>query len=290
MSAAFSTRVKFDLLKVGHCSHPECAVLRGGRLNAVEFPALVGLLEHPQRGLILYDTGYSRHFWAATGGFPECLYRRLTPPTLAPAEELLTQLAERGIAPGDIGTVVISHFHADHVAGLRDFPAARFLATRAEREKCERLGRLGRLRRAYLRALLPDDLAARLTCAEGTPVLALPAHWQPFAAAHDLLGDGSLLGLDLPGHAASQLGLAFANEAGRETFLVADACWKIEGLDRRTLPSRVAYLVFDNSAAYDATFAQLCALRASVQAPEIVPSHCLTTWQRLGGTRHVVRV
>ncbi|MBS0660595.1 MAG: MBL fold metallo-hydrolase [Verrucomicrobia bacterium] len=289
MSNVFSTRVKFDLLKVGHCSHPECAVLRGGRLNAVEFPALVGLIEHPQHGLLLYDTGYSRHFWDATGGFPECLYRRLTPPTLAPEEELVAQLAGRGIRPGDIGTIVISHFHADHVAGLRDFPQARFLATRPERELCERLGRLGRLRRAYLRALLPEDLAARLSYVESTPRRPLPPHWQPFPEGYDLLGDGSLLGLDLPGHAASQLGLGFADAAGREHFLVADACWKIEGLAQRRLPSRVAYVVFDNGAAYDTTFAQLCQLQASPQAPEMIPSHCLTTWQRLGGTRHVVR-
>ena len=287
MQPPLSIRVKFDLLKVGHCQHPECMALRGGGRRAIDFPALVGLIEHPRRGLMLYDTGYSRHFHEATRRFPECLYRMITPVTLPPEEELLAQLESRGIRASDIETIFISHFHADHVAGLRDFPQARFISTRAERELCEKKGRVGRLHRAYLRELLPADMEQRLRHAETMPRVPLPATWRPFEAAHDLLGDGSMLGVDLPGHTASQLGVAF--HAEELVFLVGDACWKIEGLVRDKKPSRLAYVLFDNGAEYDATFARLRALHLSAAAPRIIPSHCVTTWRELGGSRRIQR-
>ena len=287
MNVPFAIRVKFDLLKVGHCQHPECIALRGGGLRAVDFPALVGLIEHPQRGLILYDTGYSRHFREATRRFPECLYRIITPVTLPPGEELLAQLESRDIRASDIGTILISHFHADHVAGLRDFPRARFIATRAERAQCETKGRMGRLRRAYLRALIPDDVEERLQYAENIPQVRLPPAWSPFESANDLFGDGSMLGINLPGHTASQLGVAF--HAEEPVFLIGDACWKIEGLIRDKKPSRLAYALFDNGATYDATFAKLRALHLSAEAPHIVPSHCITTWRERGGSRRIHR-
>lgn len=287
MSEPFSIRVKFDLLKVGHCQHPECAALRVGGRRAIDFPALVGLVEHPQRGLMLYDTGYSPHFHEATRRFPECLYRMLTPVTLPPEEELLAQLESRGIRASDIERIFISHFHADHVAGLRDFPQAIFIATRAERTLCERKGRVGRLRRAYLRELLPEDLEQRLQYADTMPQVPLSAAWSPFEAAHDLLGDASILGIDLPGHAASQLGVAF--HAEEPVLLIGDACWKIEGLVRDKKPSRLAYVLFDNSEAYNATFAKLRALHLSARAPLIIPSHCITTWRERGGSRRIHR-
>lgn len=287
MDDGFSIRVKFDLLKVGHCQHPECVALRGGGRRAIDFPALVGLIEHPDRGLMLYDTGYSNHFNEATRRFPECLYRLITPVRLPPEEDLLGQLESRGIRAADIETIFISHFHADHVAGLRDFPKARFIATLAERTQCEQKGRLGRLRRAYLRDLMPEDLEKRLQEAEAMPRAPLPAAWRPFETAFDLLGDGSLLGVDLPGHVASQLGVAF--HADEPVFLIGDACWKIESLILDQKPSRLAYLLFDNRAGYDASFEKLRDLHRSAGAPLIVPSHCLTTWRERGGSRRIQR-
>lgn len=290
MPSLFSTHVKFDLLRVGHCQHPECAALRGGSRRAIDFPALVGLIEHPNHGLMLYDTGYSRHFRNATQRFPECLYRVITPVQLPPEQELLAQLEERRISAADIGTIFISHFHADHVAGLRDFPRARFIATGGERQKVEKKGRIGRLRRAYLRELLPDDLDTRLTLAEKTPAIPLPEGWHPFTHGHDLLGDASMIGIDLPGHTASQLGVTFRAEgADAPVFLIGDACWKIEGLGQNRPPSRLAYALFDNAKAYDATFARLRQLHLGATAPSLVPSHCVTTWKERGSTRHIHR-
>ena len=135
MTNSLKIPVKFDLLKVGHCQHPECIAMRGGARKAIYFPALVGLLEHPHHGLMLYDTGYSQHYFESTAKFPECPYRLVTPVTLPPKERLLQQLEERGIHPTDIERSFISHFHADHIAGLKDFPKAQLIATSDELSK-----------------------------------------------------------------------------------------------------------------------------------------------------------
>ena len=94
--------------------------------------------------------------------------------------------------------------------------------------------------------------------------------------------------MDLPGHTASQLGLAFRTEEG-DVFLVGDACWKIEGLVQNRVPSRLAYAIFADGAAYDETFVALVGLQDSPQRPRIIPSHCATTWQECGGTRRIHR-
>lgn len=276
----------FDLLRVGHCNHPECVAMRGGSFKPIEFPALVGLIHHPVFGYMLYDTGYSRHFWDATRTFPECLYRQITPAKLPPEEELIHQLELRGIRPEQIGTILISHFHADHVAGLRDFPQARFICTKEELAEMQVKGRLARLRGAFLPHLFPDDFHERVSYAEEQPVM--DPGLAGFPEAYDLVGDGSLLGVSLPGHARSQLGLCFTETSGKRIFLIGDACWKLEALERRKLPSRVTKLLFADNKRYAEIFFKLADLHHSDPALTIIPSHCTTAWERYGNTRHVL--
>lgn len=275
-------RVEFDLLKVGHCTHPECVVMRGGKRASIEFPSLAGLIRHPVHGLMLYDTGYSPRFMEATRKPPECLYRMVTPPTLPAEEELLFQLEQRNIRPEEIGTIILSHFHADHVAGLRDFPKAKFIATSEEYRDVRKRGRIGRLRRAYLSDLIPPDFDERVTFAE--TLARISPGLKGFDDDWDLVGDGSLIGVSLPGHTLSHLGLLFEDGGGRK-FLVGDACWKIEGLERRKLPAWLAFRLFADAKRYRETFAKLADLNED--GPVIIPSHCITTWKRHGNTRHV---
>lgn len=258
--------------------------MRGGGWGKIEFPALVGLISHPARGWVLYDTGYSDHFTAATRRFPECLYQTLSPPVVPPGERLLAQLEARNISVGEIGTIIISHFHADHVAGLKDFPGARFIATKDEYREMSGKGRFARVRKGFLAELLPADFAQRAGYAEDCPQLRpeLPG----FETGYDLFGDGSLTGVPLPGHTRSQLGLLFSDRALGRTFLVGDACWKIEGLEQDSLPSALASWFFASKVKYRQTFSRLVALRRSEASPVIIPSHCSTSWRKYGGAGH----
>ena len=40
-------------------------------------------------------------------------------------QELKNQLQSFGIKTNDINHIIISHFHADHIGGLQDFPNAK---------------------------------------------------------------------------------------------------------------------------------------------------------------------
>ena len=43
-------RVGFRWLERGSCRHPELMTITGGSLCATDFPAMVGVIEHPARG------------------------------------------------------------------------------------------------------------------------------------------------------------------------------------------------------------------------------------------------
>ncbi|WP_386070627.1 MBL fold metallo-hydrolase [Tahibacter sp. UC22_41] len=270
-------RIEVHLLQVGHCRHPEWITLRGGRWTAAEFPALAALLIHPTRGALLYDTGYAAHFEQATARFPEKLYRWITPVQLAPAQTLQHQLAARGIALGDVVRVLISHLHADHVAGLRDLPRARFSALRAEIAGLAGLSRLGGLTRAILPALLPEDFAARLDYADDARCIALGPLWAPFDHGYDLLGDGSLIAVPLPGHSRAQMGLLLRDRDDRPLLLAADACWSARAWCEQRMPSLLARPLMHDWHAYRATLAGLQAVATRQPELLIVPSHCAET-------------
>src|SRR5690242_405950 len=89
--------ITWQTLEAGFCRHPEISSRRDGRWRSCEFPALVFLLRHPGQGYVLFDTGYSGHFFAATRPFPERLYTCVTPVTLPPGGSVREQLAARGI-------------------------------------------------------------------------------------------------------------------------------------------------------------------------------------------------
>ncbi|MFZ6874981.1 MBL fold metallo-hydrolase [Undibacterium sp. Di27W] len=271
-------RLQFHWLKAGHCSHPECVAMRGGRWQSVMFPALCGLIVHPVRGNILFDTGYSQHFLAATQAFPERLYRWTTPMTLAPEEVLTQQLAQLGIRAGDINYVVISHVHGDHIAGLRDFPNARLIISRAEYDSAASMSRLGGLMHGYLPALLPPDFADRLVFVEDAASLGLPAELAALGSGFDLFGDASLIAIPLPGHSRGQIGVSFKGDDDRRIFLVGDACWSMDALMGNQLPTWFASRIFSNVRQYQQTFTGLRQIAAIPGGAMLLPSHCQQSW------------
>jgi glyoxylase-like metal-dependent hydrolase (beta-lactamase superfamily II) len=277
-----TTRIKFTLLKSGHCFHPEIVTRSGGSWRSVEFPALCALLEHPTRGAMLYDTGYARHFHEATHPFPYRLYRWVTPVHLNVS--LTAQLAQRGLQPEDITTLLISHFHGDHVAGLRDFPRAHFIAMQADYEAVRHLSGWRALQQGFLPALLPHDFAARVSFAETTRRIALPQALQPFTEGYDLFGDASLIAVALPGHVHTQMGLLFRDQHDAWRLLVADAAWSRRAIEELRYPSFVTRLLFADTPRYRATLANLHQLCRANRDLTLVPSHCTATWQELGQT------
>lgn len=283
-----STPVSLSMLRVGACRHLAYMADRGARLRSVDFPALCGLIRHPTQGWVLYDTGYAAHFFHATETWPERLYRAALPVNLPPEEILLHQLAQHGIQPGDIGTVIISHYHGDHIAGLRDFPNARFLALQADTLALQALQghRWQATLKAQLHPLLPSDFFARLETVNCRPVCALPGWMKPFTEGFDLLGDGSLVGLPLPGHSHGQLGLFLPDADGRPAFLVADACWSMPACKAGRLPPWLTLWISADSTRYRRTYFDLQTLALREPSLSVLPSHCSHSWQAYKNADH----
>jgi len=96
-------------------------------------------------------------------------------------------------------------------------------------------------------------------------------------ATCDWFGDETLYLVELPGHAAGQLGL-LVRLSDRWLFLLADGCWLIDNLRDAADPHPLSGMVADSRRAYAQTLAAL--RRCYGQAADrvlFVPTHCRDT-------------
>jgi len=184
------------------------------RSRWITLPIPCFLVEHPQAGPFLIDTGL--HASVASdpaenlGRVASALYSiDMAPDDAAPA-----QIRARGVDPAAIELVLMTHLHYDHASGATQFPSATFLVERREWDAANRGGLLQGYRRAHL------DPALR---------------WRAIdvAAEEDLFGDGTVRLFHTPGHSPGHLSLLLALEGGERLLLTADAAYAQRTLDER---------------------------------------------------------
>lgn len=271
-------RIAFDLCQAGYCEHPEVVTIKGGSFKSCQFPSLFGVIEHPDAGVLLYDTGYHPLYAEQTSRFPEGLYPRLMPAYLEPDQTAKAQLQRRGIAADDVTGIVISHFHGDHVAGLRDFPRAKFYALKSAFANVDGKSRWRNLLNGYLPGLLPDDFRERVVWIDE---VAAP---RPQAAGltrptYDLFGDGALLAVELAGHKSGQVGLRLQDERRGDVFLIADAAWSRRAVRELRPPQGLALAIMDDRRTYHQVLRELHELEKRNPELRLVPSHCVETYR-----------
>ncbi len=160
-----------------------------GGWSSRTLPVNVFVAEH-RDGLCLFDAGQTA-LASRPGYLPRWHpYLRLARFELGPQDEAAAQLQSLGYAAADVRWVVLSHLHTDHVGGVPGFPHAEVVVSRVEWELAS--GLRGRLR-GYVPQHWPSDLQPRLVDFDGPPV-------GPFAASHDVAGDGLMLAVPAPGH------------------------------------------------------------------------------------------
>ena len=262
--------VKLKLLQAGVTEARERVFGLSSSWRPVQVPALFGWIQHPAHGNVLFDTGYSTHFFEETRRFPEKLYALATPVKILPEEDAVSQLQRQGVDPQEVAWIILSHFDPDHIGGLRDFPHARIVCSwRAWEEAAGKKG-MKALTSRLLPGLLPEDLSARL--------LLLPdpsgPGVGPFEKSLDLFGDGSIRLVRLPGHAPGMLGAFVEAEAGSLYFLCADAVWTLNTLEKEGRGPGVHRLIAQDRREQDACYRMLRRLHEQMPDVKIIPSHC----------------
>jgi glyoxylase-like metal-dependent hydrolase (beta-lactamase superfamily II) len=268
-----SLKVKF--FEAGYCIHREGMVIRDGKWRKLAFPALFALILHPTIGAILFDTGYTERFFQETKNFLFRLYALTTPVYfIEPNDSAVYQLEKAGIDALDIKYIIISHFHADHIGGLLDFPNAKFICCKSAYQAVKDLRGINALKAGFLAGLLPVNFSERSLFVEDKQTVSLPVEYQPFTQGIDLFGDSSLIAVELPGHAMGQLGLFFKDADNQDYFLIADACWLSRAYQEFVLPHPLTRLIFSSQQDYVDTLAKIHDLYKLNPKIKIIPTHC----------------
>ncbi|RZT79042.1 metallo-beta-lactamase superfamily protein [Micromonospora violae] len=183
-------------------------------------------------------------------------------PAVRPRSQVLptTTALERAGIPADTITFALpTHLHWDHVCGLLDLPGLPVLVRERERDwmMSGDAAPAGGVR-AALRGRQVDSYEL-----EGPPVLT-------FERSHDLLGDGSVIMVELAGHTPGSAGVLLRTANG-PVLVAGDAAW--HGLQIEHVRQRAPYpgrLVDDDR---DGAFRTLHRLHAVRNQVRIIPTH-----------------
>ena len=197
-----------------------CSIIKASGVTTpkskwIWLPVFSFLIEHP-KGLILFDTGWHREM------SPEGVYDKraqvkslgswflyqINQGRIAKGEAIDEQLAKLGYKPSDLDYVLLSHLDCDHANGLELVKdTKRFLVAADE-------VRFAKKHRARYYTGWWKDIP--LTEFEWNDRLG------PVGKSYDLLGDGSVELVNIPGHSDGLFAVKIKNEAGKFVLLFSD--------------------------------------------------------------------
>ncbi len=184
-------------------------ILRKGPMGDL-LPIHAWLVVHPAEGPILIDAGETHD--AHDAPFAEFHVAR--------EDELDRALQDAGFAAGEVGRVVLTHVHGDHVDGLPHVPGAQVLAS--AREIAVVGTPVARLTRRLTRQPLPAPFAPAPLALDGPPVGAFPS-------STPLTQDGRVIAVPAPGHTPGHLAVLVV-QPDHHVLMIGDAAYDLAQL------------------------------------------------------------
>jgi N-acyl homoserine lactone hydrolase len=242
--------------------------IRVPREEWIDFPVVAFLVIHPAAGPILVDTGFhpavavdEKQGIGPLGGL---LFKDLE---MTPDQAVAAQLRERQIDPASVGTVVMTHLHADHASGIAEFPAATFVVSDEEWKAAAG----GRRLEGYIRRQFDHAFDYRTVDFEAADV----DSFATFGRSVDLLGDGSVRMVYTPGHSRGHCSVILRLK-GREALLTADAAYTMHTIRE----SHVPYLMADTHR-FRRSLREIQLYMEATPGALVIPGHDAEAWRRL---------
>ena len=192
--------------------------------DAVSVPVPAFLIRHPSAGAILVDTGLHPSIATDPKENFGSLGARFGKPSLAPGEDVPSQLRKRGLDPGEIPVVVMTHLHMDHTSAISEFPNSTFVVSEAEWRFASGSG--GSAQNGYRRSHFDYAFEYRSVDFNRDNI----DSYASFGRTFDLFGDGTIRLAFLPGHSPGHMAV-ICRLAKRDFVIGGDCLYLLDQLD-----------------------------------------------------------
>ncbi|MBN1635308.1 MAG: N-acyl homoserine lactonase family protein [Deltaproteobacteria bacterium] len=189
-------------------------------------PVYAHLIEHPEKGYVLMDTGLHSSFADSSSGNIGYLLGRIIKTKSEAGMDVVSQLKKIHVSPDQIRYIVLSHLHADHPSALPSFRQNRSVKVYVDQDELQAAKSMVGLFQGYVKShiagfdLFPIKYSFQVT---------------PFGQVLDFFGDGSIFIVRTPGHTPGHVS-AILNMIDGPVFLTFDAAHRKANIDENIPP------------------------------------------------------
>lgn len=203
---------KVKYYNCGYCINNLKWIFKKQKSEKKKFAAGVFLIEHKEKGYVLFDTGYSSDIYKL--GIKGKLYNTLNPTFVKDEDLIVNQLKIDNIDVKEIKYLILSHLHPDHIGGVKYFENAKIIVS----EESIRTYKRNNSKDLIFKKLLPNWFEKNLEIISDDN---LEENENKYFKYYDLFKDGSIKLTKINGHASGQM-CALLDE---KVFLGADSSW-----------------------------------------------------------------
>ncbi len=229
------------------------------------------LIRHPQNTL-LFDSGLGRNIdQQFVDSMPFWLKPFMNYKNHQPARDLLSEFVKNN----PVRTIILYHFHWDHISGIEDFQdTAEVWVTK---EAYDWMMSSGVKEKLYIQELSKHQkIKWRFIQLNSGP-------YENFERSFDVFQDNSVVLVPLPGHSPGSLGMFVKLHSGKRIFFTGDTTWVLEGFELPAQKFWAARILADHDQTkIEQTILKVRQLMQAFPDIIIVPAHDYNTQLGIG--------